>query len=310
MALLLRSGRRPGARHDTIAGKEEFGEEPSGGDRGRERGCERRPLHRRARARRRDADRHRRGPAAGQGARHPAGHPPLAPGRKGRGLERSRGGRGSGRRGDDRRVPAQAGHVAHRPAQGQRRHRAARRRGGEARRAGRLRGGGDEPARRDGALVLEGDGVSPGARRGDGWDPGLDPLPRVPRGRARGLGNRRPGDGSRRPWRLDGAAAALHHRRRDPHHRAPPAGTHRRDRAADPRRGCRDRQAAEDRVGLLRSRDVGGRDGRGDPDRSEAAGSLFGAASGRVRDEGPVPRSPGDPRSPRRGEDRRARALG
>ena len=121
-------------------------EEQGGRDRGRQRGRERRALHRRARPRRRDADRSPRdgGHAAGEGAGHGGGGTALAQGRAYDRSLRPLRGEGLRRRGHDRRLPAEARHVALGSLEGQRRDREACRRGGEAARAERDRGGGDE----------------------------------------------------------------------------------------------------------------------------------------------------------------------
>ena len=72
------------------------------------------------------------------------------------------------------------------------------------------------------------------------------------------------------------------------------------DRPAHPRRRRRDRQAAGQRLGLLRAGRLGDRDGRVLPQGQEARAALRGPAERRVRRQGPVHRRAGGDRRRRR----------
>ena len=134
-------------------------------------------------------------------------------------------------------------------------------------RARRLRHLHHQPARRDGLGAAE--GLRPAAQEGrrHGRRARLLALPLFPRRRVQRLGRGRHRLRARRPRRHHGAAGALFDRRR--HSAARPrqdgldlAGAPRRDRRAHPQRRRRDRQPAEDRLGLLRAGRLRDRDGR------------------------------------------------
>ena len=118
---------------------------------------------------------------------------------------------------------------------------------------------------------------------------------------------------ARRPWRHHGAAGALLDRRRHPAARPGQdgldhAGAARRDRPAHAQRRRRDRQPAEDRLGLLRAGRLGDRDGGELPEGQEARAALRRLSQRRVRREGPLCRRAGGDRRQGRRAHRRDRA--
>ena len=131
--------------------------------------------------------------------------------------------------------------------------------GHQGARAQRFRHLHHQPARRDGlgaAKVLRPAGQQD---RRHGRRAGLRALPPFPRRGVQGFGRRRHRLRARRPRRRHGAVGALFDGRR--HAVARPrqdglddAGAARRDRRAHPQGRRRDRQPAEDRLGLLRAR--------------------------------------------------------
>ena len=164
---------------------------------------------------------------------------------------------------------AQAGHEPRRSSRDQSEgHGAGRRRHPQIRRR-RLRHLRHQPARRDGVGAAE--ILRPAGEHGGrhGRRARLLALPLLPRAGVQRLGGGRDRLRARRPRRHHGAARALFRRRRYPlagprengldHGEA--AGC---DRAAHARRRRRDRRPPEDRLGLLRARRLGDRDG-GDP---------------------------------------------
>ena len=165
-----------------------------------------------------------------------------------------------------RRHRAQAGHVARRPAEHERRHREVGVGADRADVAERDHHRGVEPARRDVLRREEGDRLPARARDRHGGRARHGALPRVPRRSARCLGARHPGDGARRPRRHDGAAHLLHERQRHSGHAAARSQDARRDRRPHAQRRRRDREVPQDRLGVLRA--VGRRRADGGGDRA------------------------------------------
>ena len=132
-----------------------------------------------------------------------------------------------------------------------------------------------------------------------------------PRRRVQRVGRGRQRLRARRPRRHHGADGALLHRRR--HSAARPdqdgldhAGARRRDLQSHPQRRRRDRQPAQDRLGVLCAGVVRDRDGRELSARQEARAALRRLAQRRVRREGALCRRAGGDRRQGRRAHRRA----
>ena len=172
------------------------------------------------RARRRRADRYRRGPAAGQGARSRRGRARRGPRHEGHRHERLR--RHCRLRHHRRHLRPRppAGHEPRRPAGQERRHRPQRRPAGRRALARRDLHHRHQPARRDVPRRARGQRVHAAARHRHGRRPRHGPLPHVHRAGAGRQRQQHPRVRPRRPRRHDGAAAALLDRRRRADHRA------------------------------------------------------------------------------------------
>ena len=186
---------------------------------------------------------------------------------------------------------AQAGHVARRSAQHERRHRQAGRRADQGDVAERDRHRRVESARRD-VLRREGSHRLPARARASAWR-----ACSTRRATARFLAEAL--DVSVRDIQAmvlgghgDTMVPLISYttRERHPDHAAHRQGEARRDRRPHAQRRRRDREAPQDRLGVLRA--VGGRgaDGRGDRQRPAAHSAVRGVARGRVRHEGTLPR--------------------
>ena len=132
---------------------------------------------------------------------------------------------------------------------------------------------------------------------GHGGRAGFLSLPLFPGRRIQRLGRGRHRVRARRPWRHHGAAGEVLHRRR--HSAARPrqdgldlTGPDRRNRRPHPQRRRRDRQPAQDRIGVLRAGRFRDRDGRELSARQEARAALRGLSQRRVRRERHVCRRP------------------
>ena len=220
-----------------------------------------------------------------------------------------------GRRGlhRHRRRAAQAGHEPRRSPQHQSQGDGAGRRRHQEIRAERLRDLHHQSARRHGVGAAE--VLRPAQAEGGrhGGRARLLALPLFPRRRVQRLGRGRHRLRARRPRRHHGAAGALLDGRR--HSAARPrqdgldhAGAHRRDRRAHPRRRRRDRQPAQDRLGLLRAGGLRDRDGGELSQGQEARAAVRRLSQRRIRREGPLCRRAGRDRRQGRRAHRRDRA--
>ena len=208
---------------------------------------------------------------------------------------------------------AQARHEPRRPARHQPQGDGAGRRRHQEVRAQRLRHRHHQPARRHGVGAAE--GLRPAEQQGGrhGRRARLGALPQLPRRRAQGLGRGRHGPRARRPRRRHGADRPLLDGRRHPAARPrqdglDQPGAARRHRRSHAQGRRRDRQPAEDRLGLLCAGLLRHPDGRELPQGQAPRAALRRLPQRRVRREGHLCRRAGGDRRRRRGADRRDRS--